>query len=405
MSEKILFVDDDLNLLAAMERNMRQKFNLLTAPGGTEALAVLAKEGPFAVVIADMQMPGMTGVQLLAEVQKRCPETVRIMLTGNADQQTAIDAVNHGRVFQFLTKPCPLENLAMAVHSGQKQYRLITAERELLEKTLNGSVKVLTEVLSLIDPLSFGRGELLFSYMRSYLKQQAPANSWEFEMAAMLSQIGTVTVPAALVEKARSGQDLSSLEQEIVERIPKTGADLLAHIPRLESVARMVLYQQKHYDGSGFPANVVRGEDIPIGGRILKVLNDLLDLEAQKTPKDAALRLMQQRAGWYDPRVLDATFACFDIYLPEVSVKRQGRPVTVKELQTGDVVLTDVQAESGKTIVMARSCLTPILLARLKNFAKISTIKEPVYIEVHESVKPSDSSPAAGPVIPPPPIV
>jgi hypothetical protein len=271
--------------------------------------------------------------------------------------------------------------LALALQAGLKQYRLITAERELLEKTLNGGIKVLADVLSLIDPLAFGRGEALFSYMRAYVHALTLENSWEFEIAAMLSPIGTVTIPPAILEKFRAGQALTAPEQEILERVPKTGADLLANIPRLESVGRIVLYQQKHYDGSGFPADGVRGEDIPIGARILKVLIDLLELEAQKMPKDAALRLMQQRVGWYDPRVLDATFACFDIYLPDTSVKSQGQPITLKDLCVGQVVLADIQTVSGKTIVMARSRITPVLLARLANFAKFSPVQEPIYIE------------------------
>jgi hypothetical protein len=303
------------------------------------------------------------------------------MLTGNAGQHTAVEAVNQGHVFQFLTKPCPTEMLALALQAGLKQYRLITAERELLEKTLNGSIKMLADVLSLIDPLSFGRGEALCGYMRAYVNSLNFENSWEFEMAAMLSQIGTVTIPAALIEKFRAGQELTKVEQDILARVPKTGADLLANIPRLESVARIVLYQQKHYDGSGFPVNVVRGEDIPIGARILKVLIDLLELEAQKMPKDAALKLMQQRMGWYDPRVLDATFACFDIYLPDISAKSQGQPVVVKDLRAGQIVLADIVAENGKTLVMARSRITPVLLVRLANLAKFSPIQEPIYIE------------------------
>jgi hypothetical protein len=174
---------------------------------------------------------------------------------------------------------------------------------------------------------------------------------------------------------------LTKVEQDILARVPKTGADLLANIPRLESLARIVLYQQKHYDGSGFPVNFVRGEDIPIGARILKVLIDLLELEAQKMPKDAALKLMQQRMGWYDPRVLDATFACFDIYLPDISAKSQGQPVAVKDLRAGQIVLADIVAENGKTLVMARSRITPVLLVRLANLAKFSPIQEPIYIE------------------------
>ena len=202
MIEKILFIDDDTNLLAAVERNLRLKFNLVTAPGGEAGLAKMAADGPFAVVVADMQMPGMNGVQLLTEVRKRRPETVRLMLTGNADQHTAVEAVNQGHVFQFLTKPCPTEMLALALQAGLKQYRLITAERELLEKTLNGSIKVLADVLSLIDPLSFGRGEALCGYMRAYVSSLNFENSWEFEMAAMLSQTGMVTIPPSLKNPA-----------------------------------------------------------------------------------------------------------------------------------------------------------------------------------------------------------
>jgi len=387
MNEKILFIDDDTNLLAAVRRNLRLKFNLVTAPSGEAGLAQLASDGPFAVVIVDMQMPGMNGVEVLTEVQQRYPETIRLMLTGNADQQTAVEAVNKGRVFQFLNKPCPMDMLILALHSGLRQYRLVTGERELLEKTLSGSVKMLADVLSLVDPLSFGYGEKLCSYMQAYVRSVALEDPWEFEIAARLSQIGMVTVPPALVEKRRAGQELTKGEQDILERVPQAGTDLLGNIPRLESVARAVLYQRKHYDGSGFPANNVRGEEIPIGGRILKVLIDLLELEAQKTPKADALRIMQQRMGWYDPRVLDATFACFDIYLPDVSAKTQGQAITAKDLQVGQVVLTNVQTESGKIIILARSQVTPVLLVRLENYARFSPIQEPIYIEPQAPIK------------------
>jgi response regulator RpfG family c-di-GMP phosphodiesterase len=381
MNQKILFVDDDTNLLAAMERNLRLKFNLVTAASGEAGLAKMAAEGPFAVIVADMQMPGMNGVQLLTEAQKQYPDTVRLMLTGNADQRTAAEAVNIGQVFKFLTKPCPVETVGLALQAGLRQYELITAERELLEKTLNGCIKVLTDVLSLTDSLAFGRGETLRDYMHAYVQSLTVLNRWEFEIAAMLSPIGTVTVPPAVIEKSRSGQALTRTEQEILLRTPKTGADLLANIPRLESVARIVLYQQKHYDGSGFPDDAIHGEEIPIGSRILKVLIDLLELENQKMPRDAALTLMQHRMGWYDPRVLDATFACFDIYLPDLSVKSVGQPISAKDLCVGQVVLADIRTESGKTLVLARSRITQVLLVRLANFAKFSPIQEPIYIE------------------------
>jgi len=168
MNRKVLCVDDDANILEAYQRNLRKQFSIDTAPGGEPALALMDSRGPYAVVVADMQMPGMNGVEFLIQSQRTAPDTARIMLTGNADQKTAVEAVNKGHIYQFLNKPCPPAMLALALENGIRQHSLITAERELLENTLNGSIKMLTEVLASTDPQSFGRGELLRNSMRAF---------------------------------------------------------------------------------------------------------------------------------------------------------------------------------------------------------------------------------------------
>ena len=106
MAHKILLVDDDRNILSGYQRVLRKAFDLETALGGEEALRLLTMDGPFSLVVADMQMPGMSGLELLDKAQTVSPDTIRIMLTGNTDQKTAADAVNQGQVFRFLTKPC-----------------------------------------------------------------------------------------------------------------------------------------------------------------------------------------------------------------------------------------------------------------------------------------------------------
>src|SRR5262249_45053498 len=138
---------------------------------------------------------------------------------------------------------------------------------------------------------------------------------WELELAAMLSQIGRVTVPMAIQQKLNAGLGLSGPEKDVLMRIPEIGARLLANVPRLESVSRIVLYQEKRYDGSGFPVDAVAGEDIPMGARILKVLNDLRGLEAGGKPRFKALEELRSRRGWYDPRVIETAFGCFDLDL------------------------------------------------------------------------------------------
>src|SRR3990172_4243255 len=203
MSERILFVDDDPNLLASVERNFRRQFPLETAEGGEAGLAKLAERGPYAVVVSDRQMPGMDGIQFLSAVRQRAPDTVRIMLSGNVDLEAAVRVVNEGNIFRFLIKPCPPEILSKAVEDGRAQYRLVTAEKELLNKTLSGSIKLLTDILSSVDPHSFGRAEQLRTLLTEITKDLPMENAWEIHLAAMLAPIGYVTLPPDTVLKAR----------------------------------------------------------------------------------------------------------------------------------------------------------------------------------------------------------
>ena len=105
MTEKILFVDDETNVLESIARQLRKRFSLSTAVGGQEALRIMKEQGPFAVIVSICGCPRMDGVQLLERVKELYPDTVRMMLTGNADQGTAIEAVNKGQIFKFLNKP------------------------------------------------------------------------------------------------------------------------------------------------------------------------------------------------------------------------------------------------------------------------------------------------------------
>jgi DNA-binding NtrC family response regulator len=148
MAEKILLVDDDSNILDGYRRSLGREFLMETAQGGEPALALAAKNGPYAVVVSDMRMPGIDGIQLLSRIKALAPDTIRVMLTGNADMETAINAINEGSIFRFLNKPCSKESMAKTLTAALVQYRLVTAEKQLLEQTLSGSLQVLTEVLS-----------------------------------------------------------------------------------------------------------------------------------------------------------------------------------------------------------------------------------------------------------------
>jgi response regulator RpfG family c-di-GMP phosphodiesterase len=378
MSTKILFVDDDENILAGYQRSLRKSFPIETANGGAQGLARMNSDGPYAVIVADMQMPNMNGIEFLKQAEAAAPDSVRVMLTGNADQKTAADAVNQGHVFRFVNKPCPPETMTVTLEAALQQHRLIIAERELLENTLNGAVKILTDVLSAVDSRSFGQ---MRDHMRKFLQSFAVSKSWELELAAMLSHVGRVTLPPAVLMKESAGLSLSGPEQEMFLRVPEVGAELLQQIPRLENVAHLVRLQNKNFDGSGFPAKAPSGADIPIGARILKVLSDMADLEVKGTTRHAALHQMQHTSGRYDPQVLNAACRCFDVALAEEHDKaKPSIAVRTADLKTGQVVAEDVIGSNGVLVLATGTTLAPMLIERLRNYHALGTISNTIMV-------------------------
>lgn len=380
IQERVLCVDDESNVLVAYQRNLRKKFAVEVAPGPNEGLAVLERNGPFAVVVSDMRMPVMNGVEFLLRVKQRWPDTVRMVLTGNADVTNAIESVNQGNIFRFLTKPCPSDQLATAIHDGITQYQLIKSERELLEHTLNGSIKTLSEILSIVSPESFSFAVKLRSLVKTYAEFNGLRNSWELELAAVLSDIGFVSLPPEVVVKSRSGQALSDIEEQMLDRVPEIGHNLLANIPRMDAVARIILYHKKQYNGHGFPIDSVKGPEIPAGARILKVLSDLSLIESRGKSRAEAMLRLRQCNGWYDPATLDsveAFLAGAKIPGPGTS---SGVPVNVMQLRIGQVLVSNIKLAHGQLLVGAGQEITEPMLERIWNFSKISGIQEPILI-------------------------
>ena len=306
MTKKVLFVDDEPNVLQSIKRNLRKDFDVDTANGGEEALQKLASNGEYAIVVSDMRMPGMDGVEFLSKAKQQWPDTVRMMLTGNADQQTAVDAVNKGDVFRFLNKPCDAVALASAVTVGLRQYELITAEKHLLENTLRGSIKALADILALTNPELFGRTTRFKTRLAKLVEAMELTHSWQFESAALLSQLGCVTLPADLVRSQSTGQPLAEEALAEFSAHAKVGADLLMTIPRMEDVAQYIRYQGKNFDGTGFPEDALSGEKIPLGARLLKVVIDFDAAESSGLSAADAAQRLQQSPRKYDPVIVAA---------------------------------------------------------------------------------------------------
>lgn len=366
---RVLCVDDEPNVLAGLERTLFDHFGVVTATGGAAALDLIASEGPFAIVVSDMRMPEMDGAAFLSRVRETSPDTVRILLTGQAEINSAIAAVNEGNIFRFLCKPCPQDTLLQSLEAAAEQYRLVTAERELLENTLKGSVKVLTEILSLASPIAFSRSGQVKAYIAHMAQHLGVEDQWKYEMAAMLSQLGCITLPEETLGKVYAGQDVSSNEQQIFDEHPEIGYKLLAHIPRLEPVAAMIRNQQETIDGTAEP-------DERLGGQMLRVALAVDHLVAGGSKVGMALVTLKKQGG-YDQQLLDA-LTDFKAHEQAMTI----RALPVEQLRTSMVLDEDVRTKKGAVVISKGEELHSAHIERLGNFARGIGIVEPIRVRV-----------------------
>src|SRR5271163_2848033 len=302
---RVLCVDDDSNLLDGLARSLRGHYKIETATDATVALENLKTVEPYSVVISDQRMPRMDGVTFLANIRGLAPATVRVLLTGQADMESAIAAVNEGNIFRFLTKPCSTTVLLKALSACMEQHRLIVAEKVLLEQTLRGSIKALIDILSLANPIAFGRATRVRHSVEQPLTHFEIRERWPVEVAAMLSQIGCVTLPPATLDKLYKGEALNNVEQEMVDRMPVVAEKCLSNIPRIDSVREILRLSSRQFAHAKQRSAAALDEEIPWGARALKIALDFDVLESGDRPAGHPMAVMRGRKGWYDSQILD----------------------------------------------------------------------------------------------------
>ncbi len=358
MAEKVLLVDDDSSVLSAYRRILSREFEMETAVGGEQALKLVTENGPYAVVVSDMRMPGMDGIQLLSKIKVLEPNTIRVMLTGNADTETAIDAINEGSIFRFLTKPCSKEMMAKTLTASLLQYRLVTAENNLLEQTLSGSIQVLTEVLSLVNPAAFSRAERACRYIHHVVSVMKLGNPWQYEVAAMMSQLGCVTLPPETIEAVYSGEKLSANEQVLYDAHPDVAAGLLAKIPRMEPVAWMIRHQNvpAPEETDADMAEVRMGADIL---RLVLAYEQLIHKGKSRT--EAVHTLTMQNKG-FSPKFFDAL-----VMLDPNAEEGQTQKCRIELLSPGMIIQDEIRTADGALVVAKGQEATQPLILKLKN--------------------------------------
>jgi response regulator RpfG family c-di-GMP phosphodiesterase len=357
---RILCVDDEARVVEGLVLHLRKDYEVHTALGGDAALKALKQLGGAAVVVSDMRMPGMDGATLLHHVLTFYPDTTRILLTGEPGRDAAIAAVNNARIFRFLTKPCPPDQLKTAVEAGVIQYRLIRAERSILKETLIGCIKALIDVLAIANPAAFGRSSRVKRLAMEFADALKCTDYWQLEAAAMLSQIGYLSLPTELVDKLYYGEQLTPEEKTLASGAPDVAMALLEHIPRLDPVIQ-ILAALKWTD-----EQIARLGDgtIGLGVRILDLVLEYDALITQGHSIDVAVQTLRRRASRYTEELIEQ----FANHLGAGSGKNEARVIPLKAVQPGMLIMQDIRTHQGTLLVPRGFEVTSLFVERARNF-------------------------------------
>ena len=375
MKPRILLVDDDQNILEGYKRNLFKHYEMITANSGQEGVVKIKNEKDISIVVSDFRMPGMNGIEFLSFVKNEKPDSIRILLTGFADAETAISAVNEGNIFRLITKPCSQQNLLRSLEDAQKQYQLVHAERELLDKTLKGSIKILIDILSIINPIAFKQANQMRVLARKIANRLGLTNLWDVEISALLSQIGSVAVPNEIISKNNRGEELTIEEKNMFNSFPSIGSSLLRNIPRLEVISNIIAYQLEDTNSD----NVIYkqlSKEIKVAAMILRVLNDYFSKINLPETSEVAFKSLRKSGIAYDVDVLVA----LDAELAGIYEGLKIASVSLTELTAGSVLADDLKDSSGTVLITRGAEISEISRLKLINYNEIHNVMQPIKI-------------------------
>jgi CheY-like chemotaxis protein len=372
---RVLMVDDEPLALSGFRRTLARSFDLTVAEGGAAGLAAIAAGPEFAVIVTDMRMPVMDGIGFItaARAVVKARNASYMMLTGNADQQTATDAVNRGHIFRFLNKPCETEALSAALAAGVRQHELVVAERVLLQDTVTGSIRVLTDALEMVNPGLFQYQADVKLLMAEVCGALGLERDWQLSLAASLCLIGLVAVGG------RSDAGPGSLDEATLAEVAAIGGRLLRHIPRLAPIAGMIRRQREPgWLPIALAALVPRPDAEQVGAQLLRYCVDLAREKRGNGPGGDGVSLPRSVAidrlstsGLYDPRLTTAlTKGRGAAAIAAAAVRFVRRAIPVAELAEGMVPENDVLTTDGALLLPAGLPVSELAAARLRNLAR-----------------------------------
>ena len=422
----LLLVDDETNIIKALTRLLRRTgHEILTAECGEAALRLL-RERQVSLILLDQRMPGMTGAEMLHQARKIQPEASRIILTGYTDIQSAMEAINEGAVYRFLTKPWDDETLLGVVQQAladvdmrrehaalQAKVREQNAQLQEMNEGLERKVQERTEAVrralvrtkeantalrqqNLATVKAFaGLIDLRNSHVGAHCRRVAgmvsplcarlgltdAAQVQETLIAALLHDLGKIALPDTILVKEVA--HLGATERDEMKKHAVLGEGQLLVVDGLATIAKLVRHHHENVNGSGYPDGLTES-DIPLGARILRVLDtyDNFTKGGARRGNEEHLVLSamdKQVSKQLDGRVFNALLGMLDQRGDSYDSSHEVK-VPLKELKSGMVLFRDLYTRNGILLMPKDETLGTEHLEKIQNYCAIYSVDPYAYI-------------------------
>lgn len=419
-SATLLFVDDETNILSSLKRLFRPLgYRIFTAESGLQGLEIMARES-VDLVVSDMRMPEMNGAQFLEKVREKWPDTVRILLTGYAEIDATIDAINKGQIYRYISKPWEDNDITLIVRHALQQ-KLLEREKsrleeltrkqneelqqlnasledkvmarteevrqtmgfldvahEKLKKSFITSIQVFSNLIEMRSATMMGHSRRVAELAKRIAQRMgmSDAEAQDVFVAALLLDIGKIGLPDRLLDKPFTS--LTGEERSKVVKYPVKGQMALMALEQLEGAARLIRSHRERFDGMGYPDRLA-GFAIPLGARILALAKDYDAAVAGTTfsrpmsQAEALLLIQDGRGGRYDPAVVDAFMGVMGkgAVAGGSPDARTDMPLRSGQVKPGMVLARDLVTITGEMLLAKGYALNEQLIEQIMGFERM----------------------------------
>lgn len=411
---RLLILDDEEIVLAGLRETLvREGYTVVTASDAFAALDEL-KKGAFSVIISDYQMPGVTGLEFLAQAKELQPQASRILITAVLSLDTVIEAINKGEIYRFIVKPWLREELLATVRNADQRFALLShstavearsavLSRELADKNrelaaqvarieaqnqslgrlnhalndnLQHAVKLGLHVLQTFHPALGNQARRVHEICTTLAStiQLSPEQRQILDLAAWLHDIGLVGIPRDLIRRWQDApESLKEDEQTVINSHPQLGQDLAKFGHHLKEVGVIIRAHHERFDGTGFP-DQLKGDEIPWLARLLAVA---VDYAASHFDETMAVEAIKQGSGTaYDPEAVRV----FVRALPNAAISRKEREVLLSELEPGMVLASGIYTPNGLLLIPEGQLLNEGAIGKILNHNRVNPINQALLV-------------------------